>query len=97
MKMKNNVKQQQKSTRRLVLISGVCSILGIAIIWFVFYTLSGTEETVAGKKEPTNSRVYIENENLTDFEVQEARIRPADDPVVSGSVKYKEAKILNNE
>jgi hypothetical protein len=97
MKMKNNVKQQQKSTRRLVLITGVCSILGIAIIWFVFYTLSGTEESVAGKKEQTNSRAYIENENLTDFEVQEARIRPADDPVVTGSAKYKQAQNLSNE
>ena len=97
MKMKRNVKQQQKPTRRIILIAGVCSILGITLAWFLFYTFSGTDKSMAGKTDGISARSYVENENLVDFEVSEARVRSADDPVVKGTAKFKEIKFLENE
>lgn len=97
MKMKGNVKQKMKQSRRLILIAGASSILVIALGWFLIYTFSGTDKTIAGKTDGISARAYIENENLIDFEVIEPRIRPADDPVVTGNAKYKEAKVLHNE
>jgi len=97
MKMKGNVKQKMKQSRRLILIAGALSILVVTLGWFLIYTFSGTEETIAGKTDGIGARAYIEDENLTDFEVTEPRLRPADDPVVTGNAKYKEAKDLHNE
>lgn len=97
MKMKRNVKQQMKPARRLILLTGAISILGITIFWFLFYTFSGTEKTIAGKTDGISARAYEENENLTDFEVIEARIRPADDPVLKGTARFKEIREVENE
>lgn len=97
MKMKGNVKQKMKTTRRLILIAGVSSILVITLGWFLFYNFSAPDKSMAGKTDGISARAYIENENLTDFEVAEPRVRPADDPVVTGNAKYKEAKVLVNE
>jgi hypothetical protein len=95
MKMRRNVKLKIKPTRRLILITGICSILGITLCWFLFYTFSGTEHSIAGKSEGISTRAYVENENLTDFEVAEARIRTDDDPVVKGTSKFKAVRELN--
>jgi hypothetical protein len=95
MKMRSNVKLKIKPTRRLLMITGICSILGISVCWFLFYIFSGTEHSHAGKTQGSSTRAYVENENLTDFEVVEARIRSDDDPVVMGTSKFKEVRELN--
>ena len=97
MKMKGNVKQKMKTSGRLILIATASSILIITLAWFLFYTFSASNETVAGKTDGISARAYVENENLTEFEVTEPRVRPAGDPVVTGNAKYKEAKVLQDE
>lgn len=97
MKMKRNVTQKIKPTRRLILMAGIFSILGVTAIWFVFYFISGTDKSLAGKSEKINTTAYVEDENLIDFEVKEARIRPADDPVAKGIVRHKEVRVLENQ
>lgn len=97
MKMKRNITQKIKPTRRLILMAGLFSILGVTAAWFVFYFISGTDKSLAGKSEKSHSSAYVEDENLIDFEVKEARIRPADDPVAKGSVRYKEIRVIENQ
>ena len=96
MKMKGNVKQKMKTTRRMLLIVGVSSILGITIMWFLFYTFSGSDKLMAGKDNSAIATKYIENENLTDFEVKEARLRAPDDPVLKGTARYKNTQEVSN-
>ncbi len=83
------------SLRRVALATGSMMLFASAAYIFYYFNAGFVKELVADEQPVVASDEYKVNENLVSFEVEQFRLRAANDPVVLGRARSMQVKEIN--